>query len=77
MQRQSSGGGIQAAAGGVGGDGNTAVGAMTGPAAAAGLSRASVSSTRTQVIRHELNRRQWYVTCTDVYVWLLEYTMLL
>ena len=47
VQSQSSSGGIQAAAGGVGGDGNTAVGAMTGPAAAAGLSRASVSSTRT------------------------------
>ena len=49
VQSQSSGGGIQAAAaGGVQwGDGNTAVGAMTGPAAAAGLSRASVSSTRT------------------------------
>ena len=47
VQSQSSGGGIQAAAGGVGGDGNTAVGVMTGPAAAAGLSRASVSSTRT------------------------------
>jgi hypothetical protein len=49
VQSQSSGAGIQAAAGSVGEDGSTgaAAVAMTGPAAAAaGLSRASISSTR-------------------------------
>ena len=57
------------------GDGNTTVGAMTGPAAAAGLSRASqcLLHQDSEVIRHELNRRQWYVSSTDVYAWLLEY----